>query len=63
LSSNAADPSDEGRVMGTNQALQVGDEALSGLIAGLLAAVIVKLPLIVLGATSALAAVLIVIAI
>ena len=49
--------------MGTNQALQVGDEALSGLIAGLLAAVIVKLPLIVLGATSALAAVLIVIAI
>ena len=39
---------EQGRVMGNNQSLQVGAEALSGLIGGLLAAVIVKLPLIVL---------------
>ena len=38
--------------MGNNQALQVAAEALSGLAAGLLAAIIVKLPLLVLGATS-----------
>ena len=35
--------------MGNNQSLQVGAEALSGLVGGLLAAVVVKLPLLVLG--------------
>ena len=34
--------------MGNNQSLQVGAEALSGLLGGVLAAVVVKLPLIVL---------------
>ena len=44
--------------MGNNQALQVGAEALSGVVGGLLAAVFVKLSLIVLGAVAVLAAVL-----
>ncbi len=52
LLSNAAGPAEQGRAMGNNQAIQVGAEALSGLAAGLLAAVVVKLPLIVLGAVS-----------
>jgi MFS family permease len=43
--SNAAKAAEQGRVMGNNQALQVAAEALSGLAAGLLAAIIVKLPL------------------
>jgi DHA1 family tetracycline resistance protein-like MFS transporter len=38
LLSNAADPAGQGRAMGNNQAIQVGAEALSGLAAGLLAA-------------------------
>jgi MFS family permease len=40
---------DQGRVMGNNQALQVGAESLSGLAGGLLAAIMVKLSLVVLG--------------
>ena len=59
LLSNAADPAEQGRAMGNNQAIQVGAEALSGLAAGLLAALIVKLPLIVLGAVSIFAALLV----
>jgi hypothetical protein len=43
------------RAMNNNQAIQVGAEALSGVAAGLLAALIVKLPLIVLDAISVLA--------
>lgn len=39
---------EQGSVMGNNQSLQVGAEALSGLIGGLLAAIMVKLSLIVL---------------
>jgi predicted MFS family arabinose efflux permease len=58
LLSTAAGNADQGRVMGNNQALQVGAEALSGVIGGLLAAVFVKLSLIVLGAVAVLAAVL-----
>jgi predicted MFS family arabinose efflux permease len=57
LSTNAA-PSDQGRVMGNNQALQVGAEALSGVIGGLLAAVMIKLSLIVMAGTAILAAIL-----
>ena len=48
----SASEAEQGRVMGNNQALQVGAEALSGLIGGLLAAVIVKLSLIALGAVA-----------
>ncbi len=58
LLSAAAGNADQGRVMGNNQALQVGAEALSGVIGGLLAAIFVKLSLIVLGAVAVLAAVL-----
>lgn len=44
--------------MGNNQALQVGAEALSGIIGGMLAAVTMKLSLIVLAAIAILAALL-----
>jgi len=47
---------DQGRVMGNNQALQVGAESLSGILGGLLAAIMVKLSLIVLGAIAIVAA-------
>ncbi len=47
---------DQGRVMGNNQALQVGAESLSGILGGLLAAVMVKLSLIALGAVAIAAA-------
>ncbi|HEX5326048.1 MAG TPA: MFS transporter [Acetobacteraceae bacterium] len=59
LLSNAAEGGDQGRVMGTNQAIQVGAEALSGLAAGLLAAMVIKLPLLVLGGTAVAAALLV----
>lgn len=55
--SEAAEGRDQGRVMGSNQALQVGAEALSGLVGGLLAAAFVWLPLLGFGAC-ALAAVI-----
>jgi predicted MFS family arabinose efflux permease len=58
LLSTAAGEADQGRVMGNNQALQVGAEALSGLVGGLLAAILIKLSLVVLGATAVLAALL-----
>jgi predicted MFS family arabinose efflux permease len=58
LLSTAAGGASQGQVMGNNQALQVGAEALSGLIGGLLAAIMVKASLIVLGAIAILAAVL-----
>ena len=56
LLSTAASADEQGRVMGNNQALQVGAEAISGLVGGLLAAIFVKLSLIVLGITALLAA-------
>ncbi len=43
----AADDSEQGRAMGNNQSMQVGAEALTGLLGGALAAVAVKLPLLV----------------
>ena len=49
---------EQGRAMGNNQSLQVGAEALSGLIGGLLAAIVVKLPLIALGLVAIAAAAL-----
>ncbi|HXW84081.1 MAG TPA: MFS transporter [Candidatus Binataceae bacterium] len=48
----AASEDEQGRVMGNNQALQVGAEALSGLVGGLLASIVVKLSLRVLGAVA-----------
>ena len=47
---------EQGRVLGSNQSLQVGAEALSGFAAGLLAAVFFKLPLIALAGIAAVAA-------
>ena len=47
---------EQGRVLGSNQSLQVGAEALSGFAAGLLAAVFFKLPLIALAGVAAVAA-------
>jgi DHA1 family tetracycline resistance protein-like MFS transporter len=49
LLSRAATEAEQGRVMGNNQALQVGAEALSGFLGGLAAALMVELPLILLG--------------
>ena len=59
LLSNATGHERQGQVLGNNQALQVGAEALSGLVAGLLAAIMIKLPMLVLGGISLLAAALV----
>jgi DHA1 family tetracycline resistance protein-like MFS transporter len=53
----AVGEAEQGRVMGNNQSLQVGAEALSGLVCGLLAALLVPLPLLVLAAIALLAAI------
>src|SRR5262249_118067 len=53
----AVSEADQGRVMGNNQALQGAAESLSGVLGGLLAAVAVKLSLIVLGLIALVAAV------
>jgi MFS family permease len=63
LLSNAAPAAEQGLAMGNNQALQVAAEALSGLAAGLAAAIIVKLPLVVLGAVAIGASILVAVAI
>lgn len=49
LLSKTASVTEQGRVMGNNQALQVGAEALSGLVGGFAAALFVELPFILLG--------------
>ena len=56
LLSVAAGEADQGRVMGNNQALQVGAEALSSMAGGAIAAIAVKLTLIVLGVVAIIAA-------
>jgi DHA1 family tetracycline resistance protein-like MFS transporter len=43
----AADDREQGRAMGNNQSMQVGAESLSGLVGGALAAIVIKLPLLV----------------
>jgi len=43
----AAEDREQGRAMGNNQSMQVGAEALTGLVGGALAAAFVKLPLVV----------------
>ncbi len=48
----------QGRIMWNNQSLQVGTEALPGFSAGLLAAVFIKLPLIVISVIAVLAGLL-----
>ena len=58
LLSKATTEAEQGRVMGNNQALQVGAEALSGLVGGLAAAFFVELPLILLGLVAMSAALL-----
>ena len=58
LLSKATSEAEQGRVMGNNQALQVGAEALSGLVGGLAAALFVELPLILLGLLAMAAALL-----
>ena len=58
LLSKATSEAEQGRVMGNNQALQVGAEALSGLVGGLAAALFVELPLILLGLLAMTAALL-----
>jgi DHA1 family tetracycline resistance protein-like MFS transporter len=58
LLSRAAAEEEQGRVMGNNQALQVGAEALSGFLGGLAAALMVELPLILLGLLAIAAAML-----
>lgn len=50
----------QGRVMGANQSVQVGAETLSGVMAGVLAAAVFELPVIVFALSAILAAVLIV---
>lgn len=50
----AAGDEEQGRAMGNNQSMQVGAEAASGLAGGGLAAVIVKLPLLVFAGAAAL---------
>ena len=57
LLSISTDDANQGRVMGNNQALQVGAESLSGLLGGLLAAIAVKLSLIALGIVAIAAAI------
>lgn len=47
--SNRVSPERQGRVMGNNQALQVGAESLSAVLGGALAAIAIPLPLIVFG--------------
>ncbi len=56
LLSRTAAEVEQGRVMGNNQALQVGAEALSGLVGGLAAALMVELPLILLASLAIAAA-------
>ena len=58
LLSKATSEAEQGRVLGNNQALQVGAEALSGLVGGLAAAWFVELPLILLGLVAMTAALL-----
>lgn len=57
LLSSSAGEAEQGKVLGNNQSLQVGAEALSGVVSGILAGYIVKLPLLVWAAIAILAGV------
>jgi DHA1 family tetracycline resistance protein-like MFS transporter len=52
LLSLSVDDAAQGRVMGNNQSLQVGAEALAGVVGGLTAAAFVALPFVVFGAAA-----------
>jgi DHA1 family tetracycline resistance protein-like MFS transporter len=54
----AADDREQGRAIGNNQSIQVGAESLSGLAGGALAAIVIKLPLVVFAATAVLGSLL-----
>jgi predicted MFS family arabinose efflux permease len=56
--SQAVSPAEQGSALGSNQSLQVGAEALSGLVGGLLAAVATALPLTVMAALALVASLL-----
>ncbi len=56
LLSSMVDENNQGRVLGNNQALQVGGEAISGMLGGLIAAVSISLSLIVMGVVAIVAA-------
>lgn len=55
LISNLTSGGHQGQVMGNNQSIQVGAEAVSGIVAGMLAGVMIALPLIVFACISFLA--------
>ncbi len=44
-----ADDTEQGHVMGNNQSLQVGAEAISGIVGGLAAAAVIELPFVLFG--------------
>ncbi len=52
----SADDNEQGQVMGNNQSLQVGAEALSGIVGGLAAAAVIELPFVLFGAAALLGA-------
>ena len=54
-------PEEQGSVMGNNQSLQVAAEAMSGFGAGLLAAVFINLPLIVISVVAVVAGLLLIV--
>lgn len=58
LLSVSANSDEQGRVMGNNQALQVGAEAISGLLGGIAAAILIELSLIVPGIIAIIAAII-----
>lgn len=56
LLSTAVDKRIQGKVMGNNQSMQVAAESLSAILSGLIATIIIKLPLILWGVVAVLAA-------
>lgn len=48
----SVDDTEQGQVMGNNQSLQVGAEALAGVVGGLAAAAFIELPFVVFGAAA-----------
>jgi hypothetical protein len=52
LLSLSVDDAEQGQVMGNNQSLQVGAEALAGVLGGLAAAAFIELPFIAFGAAA-----------
>jgi hypothetical protein len=55
----SADEREQGRAMGNNQSMQVAAEALSGMAGGTLAAILIKLPLLVFAGAAVVGAVMV----